>query len=53
MGYKSGQGLGRQNQGLINPIEARLLPKGNSLIYPNFFNRFSLFQYRKIFGCCT
>ncbi|CAF2911650.1 unnamed protein product [Rotaria sp. Silwood2] len=31
MGYKSGQGLGRQNQGLINPIEAHVLPKGKSL----------------------
>ncbi|CAF4793458.1 unnamed protein product [Rotaria sp. Silwood1] len=31
MGYKSGQGLGRQNQGLVNPIEAHVLPKGKSL----------------------
>ncbi|CAF0878269.1 unnamed protein product [Rotaria sordida] len=31
MGYKAGQGLGRQNQGLVNPIEARILPKGKSL----------------------
>jgi tuftelin-interacting protein 11 len=38
MGYKSGQGLGRRNQGLVNPIEARILPKGSSLIYSNLFN---------------
>ena len=31
MGYKTGQGLGRRNQGLVNPIEARILPKGKSL----------------------
>ena len=31
MGYKIGQGLGRHNQGLVNPIEARILPKGKSL----------------------
>lgn len=31
MGYKIGQGLGRRNQGLVNPIEARILPKGKSL----------------------
>ncbi|UJR15461.1 hypothetical protein I4U23_002404 [Adineta vaga] len=31
MGYKAGQGLGRQNQGLVNPIEAHVFPKGKSL----------------------
>ena len=31
MGYKTGQGLGKQNQGLVNPIEARVLPKGISV----------------------
>lgn len=31
MGYKSGQGLGRHNQGRVNPIEAQVLPKGKSL----------------------
>ncbi|CAM4923752.1 unnamed protein product [Rotaria socialis] len=31
MGYKSGQGLGRNNQGLVNPIDANVLPKGKSL----------------------
>ncbi|CAF4065275.1 unnamed protein product [Adineta steineri] len=31
MGYKAGQGLGVRNQGLVNPIEARVLPKGRSL----------------------
>jgi hypothetical protein len=33
MGYKSGQGLGRRNQGLVNPIEARVLPKGISFLH--------------------
>ena len=31
MGYKPGQGLGRKNQGLVNPVEAHVLPKGKSL----------------------
>ncbi|CAF1479523.1 unnamed protein product [Adineta ricciae] len=31
MGYKPGQGLGRTNQGLVNPVEAHVLPKGKSL----------------------
>ena len=31
MGYRSGQGLGRHNQGRVNPVEARVLPKGKSL----------------------
>jgi hypothetical protein len=33
MGYKLGQGLGRYNQGLVDPIEARILPKGIALTF--------------------
>jgi hypothetical protein len=40
MGYKPGQGLGRRNQGLVNPIEARVMPKGKSLFLSSILQYF-------------
>lgn len=31
MGYIMGAGLGKNGEGRINPVEARVLPKGKSL----------------------
>lgn len=33
MGYILGEGLGKDSGGIVNPIEAKLLPKGKSLDY--------------------